>query len=75
MNSNFIAPEALNDNIYKCKNCKKDVKNPDDKIGFFQGVCPYCGENPSIINTTPRENRFQYRPIDSSFTYISTRNG
>jgi hypothetical protein len=50
MNSNFIAPEALDDSVHPtCRHCSRIFSSYDDKISYFQGTCPHCGSNPSIL--------------------------
>lgn len=49
MNQNYIAPEALDDShIARCPKCETKFGAAEQKIMFYQGQCPGCGENPSV---------------------------
>jgi hypothetical protein len=53
MNQNYIAPEALDENNNPtCPHCKKYFENIELKIKYYQGECPYCGQNPSALSIT-----------------------
>jgi hypothetical protein len=55
MNENYIAPEALDDNIMpSCRHCSKTFSAVEEKIRFYQGDCPHCGLNPSVLQPNPK---------------------
>lgn len=57
MNVNYIAPEVLDDNVKPtCCHCGRTVVYPEQKMTFYQGQCPNCGHNPSVL--TKKEANF-----------------
>ncbi len=56
MNKNYIAPEALDDkHVASCPKCSAHFSDPESKITFYQGECPSCGQNPSVLTLGAKE--------------------
>lgn len=56
MNQNYIAPEALDDShIAFCRKCAGKFSTVEQKMTFYQGTCPSCGQNPSTLTVGPKE--------------------
>lgn len=71
MNQNYIAPEALDDrNQPTCPHCKNQFVHIEDKIKFYQGICPHCDMNPSalaVANSKKEQDRIGIRLGTSSY--------